>query len=58
MIKNQWYAILSSSDININQIVSVKRCGLNLVLFRDSDSKLSCLSEYCPHRGASLSLFF
>lgn len=56
MIKNQWYAILSSSDIKINQIVSVKRCGLNLVLFRDSDSKLSCLSEYCPHREASLSL--
>lgn len=56
MIKNQWYAILPSKDIQSSQITSVKRLGLNLAMFRDSQGKLACVADRCSHRGAALSL--
>ena len=33
----------------------VKALGRNLVLWRDTQGKLNCLEDYCPHRGARLS---
>ncbi len=54
MIPNQWYAVLSSSDIHRNKITAVRRFGKDLVFFRDSDGRLSCVTSLCAHRGASL----
>ena len=56
MIKNQWYAILPSAYVKNEQIVSVKRLNLDLVLFRDKNGKLGCLVDQCSHRGAALIL--
>jgi len=54
MIKNQWYAIISSRSIKPGKLVVIRRFGENLVLFRNDVGKLGCVSDLCAHRGASL----
>ncbi len=56
MIANQWYAILPSKKVKLNQIVGVKRLNLDLALFRSSKGELGCVVDQCTHRGAALSL--
>jgi phenylpropionate dioxygenase-like ring-hydroxylating dioxygenase large terminal subunit len=55
MIKNQWYAIISSKKIKPGKFVAVRRFGENLILFRNNAGKLGCVTDLCAHRGASLS---
>ncbi len=55
MIPNYWYAIIESSKIR-HKPVGIKRMNINLVLWRDAKSKVICLVNRCPHRGAALSL--
>lgn len=55
MIKNSWYAVLSSREIKNNKLLSAKRLGKNLVFFRGKDGELSCFMDKCLHRGAALS---
>ncbi|MDY6085486.1 MAG: flavin reductase [Peptoniphilaceae bacterium] len=54
MIKNQWYAVLPSKAVKNGHLVSVKRLGMDLVFFRNDAGTLGCVSDQCPHRGASL----
>ena len=54
MIKNQWYAITSSKSIKKNKILALRRFGENLVLYRDSEGTIGCVTDLCAHRGASL----
>lgn len=55
MIKNQWYAILPSSDVKKSRITAVKRLNLELALFRNEAGELGCVIDKCTHRGAALS---
>ncbi len=55
MIKNQWYAVLSSGMIKPGKIVGVRRFGENLIFFRDLHGDIGCITSLCAHRGASLS---
>jgi phenylpropionate dioxygenase-like ring-hydroxylating dioxygenase large terminal subunit len=55
MIWNQWYAIFPSRLVKQNQIIGIKRLGLNLALFRDSQKAIGCVADQCTHRGAALS---
>jgi len=55
MIKNQWYAVLDSKELKKKKILSIKRMGEKLVLWRDGDT-IKCLVDKCAHRGAALSL--
>lgn len=54
MIKNQWYAVLSSHNLKKNQVLGARRFGENLIFFRNAADEVSILSSLCPHRGASL----
>ena len=54
MIKNQWYAIISSTQIKPGKTVAIRRFGENLVVFRNQAGKLGCVEDLCAHRGASL----
>ncbi|MDJ1651116.1 MULTISPECIES: aromatic ring-hydroxylating oxygenase subunit alpha [Gordonibacter] len=54
MIPNQWYAVLSSSEIRRGRPVGVTRFGKRLVLWRDSEGNVACLDGTCCHRGANL----
>ncbi len=54
MIRNQWYAVLSSHEVRKNKVVGARRFGENLVFFRGKDGNLGCVTSLCAHRGASL----
>ena len=56
MIPNQWYAILESNEIKKGKLIGVTRMGEKLVVWRNSQGKLSVLSDKCPHRGVALSV--
>jgi phenylpropionate dioxygenase-like ring-hydroxylating dioxygenase large terminal subunit len=55
MIRNQWYAILESREVPKERLIGVTRMGEKLVLWRDRQGQLVCMSDICPHRGAALS---
>lgn len=55
MIKNQWYAVLSSREVKENEIVGAKRLNKNLAFFRDNKGHIRCVMDICAHRGAALS---
>lgn len=54
MLINLWY-VAEWSDTVKDKPVKVKMLGQNLVLFRDGNGKVHCLSDVCLHRGGSLS---
>jgi phenylpropionate dioxygenase-like ring-hydroxylating dioxygenase large terminal subunit len=56
VIRNQWYAILESSEVQRGKPVGVTRMGEKLVLWRDATGAVACMSDHCPHRGAALSV--
>lgn len=55
MIRNQWYAILESSEVKAGKLTGVTRMGEKLVLWRDSQGQVTCLVDRCAHRGVALS---
>ena len=55
MIPNQWYIIYLSKHLK-NKPVSIKRLGMDLVLWRDKNGNARCAPAACPHRGANLGL--
>jgi phenylpropionate dioxygenase-like ring-hydroxylating dioxygenase large terminal subunit len=54
-LPNLWYLVARSSDV-ADRPVGIKRLSRNLVLWRDSIGSLNVVEDYCPHRGAPLSL--
>ncbi|WP_298010077.1 MULTISPECIES: aromatic ring-hydroxylating dioxygenase subunit alpha [Anaerolinea] len=55
MIPNQWYVVLESREVRKGQPVGVIRMGEKMVFWRRKDGKVVCMSDRCPHLGASLS---
>ena len=54
MIKNQWYAVLSSHQLRKGKIIGVRRFGEDIVFFRTESGEIGCLNSRCAHRKASL----
>jgi phenylpropionate dioxygenase-like ring-hydroxylating dioxygenase large terminal subunit len=54
-ILGHWYVVAKSVQVQPGRPHAVKALGRNLVLWRDAAGQLSCLEDYCPHRGARLS---
>jgi len=54
VIPNQWYVVLSSSEVR-DAPIGVTRMAEKLVFWRDQAGKLSCLRDRCVHRGVELS---
>lgn len=54
-LRNIWYGICPSNFIG-QKPVQLHRCGYRMVLWRDDKNKLYALEDYCPHRGAPMSL--
>ena len=54
MIPNQWYAVLSSSEVRRGRPVGAVRFGRRLVFWRDEEDNVACLDGTCCHRGADL----
>ncbi|MFK8050456.1 MAG: Rieske 2Fe-2S domain-containing protein [Halioglobus sp.] len=53
--KNTWYVACTPDEIEGKPLGRVI-CGESLVLFRSGDGEVAALEDFCPHRGAPLSL--
>ena len=53
--RNTWYVACTPDEIEQNPLGRVI-CGESLVLFRVDEDKVAALEDFCPHRGAPLSL--
>ncbi len=50
-----WYAIAESREVASRKPLSMKRFGVELVLWRDHSGNLSIMRDLCPHRSVKLS---
>lgn len=55
MIRNQWYAVLDSSEVKKGRPAGFTRMGEKIVAWRDAEGRISVMSDQCPHRGVALS---
>ncbi len=55
--KNTWYVACSSDEIAEKPFPRMI-CNQNVVFYRDSSKHIHALEDFCPHRGAPLSLGF
>lgn len=53
MLKNFWYVVAATDELSTKP-KKVKLLGQDLVLFKDAEGHIACLSDICIHRGASL----
>ncbi|NES81577.1 MAG: Rieske 2Fe-2S domain-containing protein [Moorea sp. SIO2B7] len=53
--KNCWYPVTFLKDLPNNRPYSFSLYDEPLVIFRNQEGKLVCLSDRCPHRAAKLS---
>lgn len=52
----RWYAVCKSIEVRKDRPYGGKLLGRKVVLWRDEAEKIQCIEDYCPHRGAPLSL--
>ena len=55
MLKNFWYVAATSKELAASPLERIV-LGRPVVLFRDEESRVSALNNYCSHRRAPLSL--
>jgi vanillate O-demethylase monooxygenase subunit len=55
--KNTWYVACTSQDID-DKPLGRKICGERIVFYRGEKGRVAALEDFCPHRGAPLSLGF
>ena len=57
-LRNYWYPICFSTDVqkDVTTPYAISLLGDNLVLYRDSNGKINCVADLCPH--VSLLHFF
>lgn len=53
--KNCWYVAATPDEIEAKPLGRVV-CGRSMVLFRAVEGQVAALEDFCPHRGAPLSL--
>jgi cholesterol 7-dehydrogenase len=51
---NGWYRVCNSQDVKRGEVVSVTRCGREMVAFRGEDGRAGVLHAFCPHLGTHL----
>ncbi|RZF65084.1 aromatic ring-hydroxylating dioxygenase subunit alpha [Sphingomonas populi] len=56
-IRNAWYVACAADEIGASPLGRTI-CGEKMVFFRSSEGAVSALEDFCPHRGAPLSLGF
>jgi len=55
-IRNAWYVACTAEEIGAGKLLGRTICGERVVLFRAEGGAASALEDFCPHRGAPLSL--
>jgi len=54
---NAWYVACTPDEID-SKPLGRKICGESIVFYRGPEGKVAALEDFCPHRGAPLSLGF
>jgi vanillate monooxygenase len=54
-IKDTWYVACAADEID-EKPLGRKICNESMVLYRAAEGKVAALEDFCPHRGAPLSL--
>jgi len=54
-VRNAWYVAAASDEIGVAPLGRTI-CGQRMVIFRGAGGAVSVLEDFCPHRGAPLSL--
>jgi vanillate monooxygenase len=54
-IKNTWYVACTADEID-EKPLGRKVCNESIVFYRAAEGKVAALEDFCPHRGAPLSL--
>ena len=54
-LKNTWYVACQADELT-DKPLGRKICNEAMVFFRDGDGKVAAVQDFCPHRGAPLSL--
>lgn len=52
---NTWYVACTPDEL-LERPLGRQICNLKMVFFRSADQQVSALEDFCPHRGAPLSL--
>ncbi|MEY2781389.1 MAG: Toluene-4-sulfonate monooxygenase system iron-sulfur subunit TsaM1 [Pseudomonadota bacterium] len=55
-ILNTWYVACSLEELQSHQPLGRTICGKRMVFFRGAQDRVACVEDFCPHRGAPLSL--
>jgi len=55
---NAWYVAARPQDIGADKPLGRRICNQAIAFFRDADGKVAAVEDFCPHRGAPLSLGF
>jgi len=53
---NTWYVAARSEEIPSDRPLSRRICNIPMALFRNSAGVPAAVEDFCPHRGAPLSL--
>ncbi len=54
---NAWYVAAASDEVGTS-VLGRRICGLPVAMFRAADGVVAAMEDFCPHRGAPLSLGF
>jgi vanillate O-demethylase monooxygenase subunit len=54
-LRNAWYVACMPDEIR-EKPLGRKICEQSMVIYRDGDGQVTALEDFCPHRGAALSL--
>jgi phenylpropionate dioxygenase-like ring-hydroxylating dioxygenase large terminal subunit len=55
-LRNYWYPVLQSEDVEAGKTVGLKVLGEDLVVWRGRDGGLNVVHDRCPHRSIKLSV--
>jgi vanillate O-demethylase monooxygenase subunit len=56
-LKNTWYVACTPDEVT-DKPLGRQICGEKIVFYRTGEGKVAALEDFCPHRGAALSLGF
>jgi vanillate O-demethylase monooxygenase subunit len=56
-LRNTWYVACTPDEIESKPLGRMI-CGERMVIYRGAEGKVAALEDFCPHRGAQLSLGF
>lgn len=55
ILKNTWYVACQAEEIT-DKPLGRKICNESMVFYKNAEGKVSAVQDFCPHRGAPLSL--